>query len=165
MEMVFCIFIIFAIFFGDLYIKNRIEKSSTDGKGNVLAQEGREMPETGKTVWKGRISIRKYHNKGAVLDLGQSRSRIVATLSVVLSLIMTVVFLCSFGQRGNHFLRIGLALLLGGAFSNTYDRLKRKYVVDYFSFNVKWKPLSRIVFNLSDFCILIGAMLIVVGAA
>lgn len=65
---------------------------------------------------------------------------------------------------GNRLLRVGLALLLGGAFSNTYDRLKRKYVVDYLSFGVRWKGLRRIVFNVSDFCILIGAMLSALGA-
>ena len=35
------------------------------------------------------------------------------------------------GQKGKAALKLGLAFLLGGAFSNTYDRLKRKYVVDY----------------------------------
>ena len=61
-------------------------------------------------------------------------------------------------------MRTGLAFLLGGAFSNTYDRLKRKYVVDYFSLNVKWKRLRRIVFNISDFCIMTGALLTVIGS-
>ena len=73
-------------------------------------------------------------------------------------------FILSFGQHGNHLLRVGLSLLLGGGFSNTYDRLKRKYVVDYVSFNVKWKGLRKIVFNVSDFCIMIGALLIALGA-
>ena len=60
-------------------------------------------------------------------------------------------------------MKTGLALLLGGALSNTYDRLKRKYVVDYFSFGVKWKRLRNIVFNISDFCILAGTLLTVLG--
>ncbi|MCI8789255.1 MAG: signal peptidase II [Lachnospiraceae bacterium] len=51
----------------------------------------------------------------------------------------------------------------GGAFSNTYDRWKRRYVVDYLTFNVRWKPLGRVVFNLSDFCIMIGALCAVLG--
>ena len=76
---------------------------------------------------------------------------------------MAAVFVCSLGQRGNRLLRLGLSLLLGGAFSNTYDRLKRRYVVDYLTFNVRWKPLRRVVFNLSDFCILIGALLAVIS--
>ncbi|MDE6319457.1 MAG: signal peptidase II, partial [Lachnospiraceae bacterium] len=41
----------------------------------------------------------------------------------------------------------------------TYDRLVRKYVVDYVSFPVRNPRIRRIVFNISDFCILIGALL------
>jgi len=54
-------------------------------------------------------------------------------------------------------LKMSMALLLGGAYSNLYDRMKREYVVDYFGFNVKNQKLRSIVFNISDFCIMIGA--------
>ena len=54
--------------------------------------------------------------------------------------------------------------MLGGAFSNTYDRLKRKYVVDYVSFPVKNEKIRNVVFNISDFCIMIGALLMVLGS-
>ncbi len=56
-------------------------------------------------------------------------------------------------------LKTGLALILGGAYSNTCDRLRRKYVVDYVTF----PKISTIVFNLSDFGIIIGAVLLVVS--
>lgn len=144
-----CILIISAIFFGDLQVKNRIEKD--------------EMDDVQHSILGGRILIRKHHNKGFVLNWGQNRRRMVAVLSVLLSVLMTAVFLFSLGHRGKHLMHVGLSLLLGGAFSNTYDRLKRQYVVDYFSFNVKWERLQRVVFNLSDFCIMIGALLIVIG--
>ena len=77
--------------------------------------------------------------------------------------ILTVVFIVSLGHRGNNLLRLGLSLLLGGAFSNTYDRLRRGYVVDYVSFPVKWQAFRKIVFNCSDFCIIIGALLSALG--
>ena len=155
--------IISGIFFGEMWIKNRIEESGTDAKGNVMKQrtEG-EAPEP-RTYRNGRILIRKYHNKGAMLNLGERRRPVVAAVSVALSAVMAAVFVCSLGQRGNRLLRLGLSLLLGGAFSSTYDRLKRRYVVDYLTFNVRWKPLRRVVFNLSDFCILIGALLAVIS--
>ena len=140
------ILIVLLIFFGDLYIKNRIEKAGPEIRNRKY------------------FLIRKYHNKGAMLNLGQHKSRALAVLSVFLCLVLTAAFLLSLGNRGNNLLRSGLALLLGGAFSNTYDRLKRKYVVDYFSFQVKWTPLRRIVYNLSDFCIIIGALLAVLGS-
>ncbi len=149
-----CVLIISVIFIGDLRVKNAIEKSSA-----VLQPEDGEC-----SVLGGRILIRKHHNRGFVCNRWQNRQRTVAVLSLLLSVLMTLVFLLSFGQRGNHVMRTELAFLLGGAFSNTYDRLKRKYVVDYFSLNVKWKRLRRIVFNISDFCIMTGALLTVIGS-
>ena len=39
------------------------------------------------------------------------------------------------------------------------DRMTKGYVTDYFSLNVKWEKVRRLVFNISDFCILIGTIL------
>ena len=52
--------------------------------------------------------------------------------------------------------------MLGGAFSNTYDRLTKKYVVDYLELP-KVPLLNKIIFNLSDFCIALGALLTVLS--
>ena len=166
MAMIGYVFIVLGIFGGDLWIKNRIEKSEADAGGNVL---GRGKGPEGKApepvrLGGGRVLIRKYHNKGAMLNLGQKYPRVVAALSVALTALMAVAFVCSLGQRGNGLLRAGLAFLLGGAFCNTYDRLKRGYVVDYLTFRVGWKPLGRVVFNLSDFAIMVGALMAVLGA-
>ncbi len=140
--------IVALIFAGELGIKNYVEK-----KRNV---------EEEKEICKGRILLRKYHNKGACMNLGEKKSNVVAGLSLILTAALALVFLFTLTRHGNGWLKAGLSLLLGGAFSNTYDRLKRKYVVDYFSFGVKWAPLRAIVFNISDFCILIGALIIAI---
>ena len=55
--------------------------------------------------------------------------------------------------------KLGLTMVLGGALSNTYDRVFRGYVVDYFSFNVKWKKLSSVIFNIADLFIFIGSLM------
>lgn len=136
--------IILAIFTGEFFLKNHIEKTKEMGKTEEILG--------------GRILVRKYHNEGACMNLGKKRKGAVAALSLVLTAALSVVFLFTLTRHGRSGLKAALALLLGGAYSNTYDRLKRKYVVDYFSLNVKWAPLRRIVFNLSDFCILIGAL-------
>ena len=61
--------------------------------------------------------------------------------------------------------KLGTALMTGGALSNTYDRVKRGYVVDYFSFKTRCKKLERITFNLGDFMIFTGAALTFTGTA
>ena len=59
-------------------------------------------------------------------------------------------------MRGKKLLKAGLSLLLGGAFSNTYDRVMREYVVDYVSLKTGIAAIDRVVSNLADlFCILI----------
>ena len=140
-----------AVFLLDLLIKNHIENTKEEGEEEA--------------VWGGRLLIRRYHNKGAFLNAGERRRGLVAVLSVALTLGVTVLFLLTFSCRGSRLLKAGLALLLGGAYSNTYDRLMRKYVVDYVSFPVKNKKIRNIVFNISDFCIAVGALLMVLGSA
>lgn len=150
MGIVGCITLILGIFFGDLWIKNRIEAMDEDS-----------FP---KKKLQGKIELRRYHNTGAMLNLGAAKQTAVKAAAIGLTLLLTIVFIGSLGQHGKKTLRTGLALLLGGSFSNIYDRMKRGYVVDYFGFPVKWKWLRKIVFNLSDFCIMIGALLMAIGA-
>lgn len=144
-----CAALTMGIFGLDLFLKNRIEEKMEEGEERFL--------------FKGRLLLRKYHNSGAFLDMGEKRQKAVAFLSLCLTLFMTVMFLLTFTFRGNALLKAGLALLLGGAYSNTYDRMVRKYVVDYVSFPVKNKRFRKIVFNVSDFCIMIGALLLAIG--
>ncbi|MBQ8040198.1 MAG: signal peptidase II, partial [Lachnospiraceae bacterium] len=107
------------------------------------------------------IRVHKYHNPGAFLNLMQHKKKLLHGISVVFTLMIALVFMLTLFQKGNRVLKLGLALLLCGAFSNTYDRLSRNYVVDYFSFCTPWKKFNQIVFNISDFCILIGTLLVV----
>ncbi len=139
-----------AVFVLDLLIKNHVERTRV---------EGQEESACG-----GRILVRRYHNKGAFLNAGEHKRELVTVLSLALTLGATVLFLATFTFRGNRMLKIGLALLLGGGYSNTYDRMVRKYVVDYVSFPVKNTKIRNIVFNISDFCIMIGALLMVIGS-
>lgn len=134
------------IFTADLLIKNYMERTLEQGQEN--------------SVCGGKLLLRKHHNRGAVLNVGERRRGLVSGLSLVMTLGATVLFLVTFTHRGNKMLKTGLAFLLGGAYSNTYDRLVRKYVVDYVSFPVHNQRIGNIVFNISDFCIMIGALCI-----
>ena len=51
--------IIALIFIGELFIKNHVEKNRKDGEEKEILQ--------------GRILLRKYHNKGACMNLGERR--------------------------------------------------------------------------------------------
>lgn len=133
----------------DLYIKKQIE-------------ERKEM-NCCEPICKGKLLLRRYHNKGAFLNLGEKNPHLVAAISVGMTVFTSLLFLSTFSLLGKGILRWGLTLLLGGAFSNTYDRLKRKFVVDYVSFNVPWEAFRRIAFNIGDFAIMIGALMSVLS--
>lgn len=141
--------VILGIFGLELGMKDHIEKSLKDGEK--------------RPKWKGFLVIQKYHNRGAFLNIGERRPMIVAALSVILTLFLSGFFVCTLTRAGSEMLRWGLTFMLGGAFGNTYDRLRRKYVVDYVSFHVPVKRLREVVFNISDFCIMIGALLSVIS--
>ena len=138
------------IFSLDFVIKNRVEKDTAEGEEIKMEN----IP----------LLIKNYHNRGAFMNAGENNSKLVAILSVMMTLAVTVFFLVTFTFKGSRLLKTGLAFLLGGAYSNTYDRMRRHYVVDYVSFRVKNKFIRQIVFNISDFCIMIGALFIVLGS-
>lgn len=140
--------IIAAIFSLEFVIKTIVEKKSKTG--------------VTKSVCNGKILLRKHHNKGFALNKGQKRPQMVAVVSFLLCLIITVFALLT-GGRYNSMVKTGLSVMLGGAYSNMYDRLFRNYVVDYVSIGVKNKKLRRVVFNIADVCIMIGAILVIMG--
>ena len=135
-----------SLFAADSAMKSWIEKTDTVS----------EIQES--TVLQG-VAFKRYHNRGAMMNLGEERQQLVAALSFVFSAFVTGIFAVTLGMKGKRLLKTGLALILGGAYSNTYDRLRRKYVVDYITF----PKISAVVFNLSDFGIMIGAVLLTIS--
>ncbi len=54
---------------------------------------------------------------------------------------------------------IGLALVLGGALGNIYDRVVKGYVIDYADLHIgEWRPF--LIFNLADAAITIGVLIL-----
>ena len=109
----------------------------------------------------GKIIINRYHNKGAFLNLLDNNVKLVKALSCVILGILLVAFAIILPSKKKTGVKLGLSLILGGGASNLYDRFKRGYVVDYFSFNVK--KLKRIIFNISDICIFVGSAILLIS--
>ena len=138
------------IFFMDFFLKKKADGLKRLGKW--------------RSYWNDRIEVWKYHNHGGFYNLGQGKPDVVRGISLGLSAVAFVCFLLSLTFHGNRMLRSGLSILLGGAISNAYDRLTKRYVVDYLRLP-KIPILEKIIFNLSDFCILIGAMLTAIACS
>ena len=116
------------------------------GLRRFLNREGRKS----RTFWGGRIRLTALWNDGAAFSLPLKRT-LVSALSI---LILPLVWV--FRRRSP----IGAGLALGGGVSNLWERLKNRRVYDYVQFP-KLPKLGRYVWNLADFAILLGGVLLV----
>ncbi len=126
----------------------------------------KELPEEGDgTLCCGDIILlRKTYNKGAMLGMGRKAPRAVAGATALLAVGLACALRSGMKEKGGGMYKLGLAFLLGGGANNVCDRLVNGHVIDYFSFRVKWKWLNKIIFNLSDMFIFLGAVLAAVGS-
>ncbi|SFR58126.1 signal peptidase II [Anaeromicropila populeti] len=140
------IFVIIAglIFISDILLKNQIEKQWKDSEE--------------RTYFKGKLKVTKQYNKGACLNLMEDYPKAVLVVSGILLGAVLMGFALLLPKKRNYFLKTGLAMLVGGAGSNVYDRAVRGYVVDYLTLP-KVKMLKKIVFNIGDFFIFLGSIL------
>ncbi|MDF2944253.1 MAG: putative rane protein [Herbinix sp.] len=137
------ILLVAIVVIGEHYIKSYIEKNK---------QLGEE-----EKILKGKITIRKFYNKGAFLNFMENKKELVKTISCVLLGLILLLFAIMLPKKGNKLFKLGLSLALGGAISNVADRVLRGYVVDYFSIN--YKKLRNVIFNLADIAIFLGSAL------
>lgn len=129
----------------DLWCKYYIEKHFTD-------KEERE-------ICGGKICLRKVHNKGMALNIGEKKPQVIRVISGIICMLISVNYVLLLGKNGKLLKKTGMMWILAGAFSNCYDRFVRKYVVDYFGFRTKWEKMSRITYNLGDIFLFLGSFL------
>lgn len=133
---------------GDSVVKRKVEESSLGKKT--------------RSICGGRLLLQKVHNEGAILGIFEDKPEVVKNISLGMMAVIAVIYLNLLQEKGKAVLKIAFALTAGGAASNVTDRVRNHYVVDYFSIQTKWKRLRRIVFNLSDLCIMVGLTLFVI---
>ncbi len=127
----------------DLYLKNLIEKQEPENFPRPLAHT------------KEKIMLYHNHNAGFPFGFLQKYGTVVRTVPLVIVSGLTGVLCYLIPQKGKTLQKFSLAIVIGGALSNLYDRFVRRYVVDYFSF--QFGPLKKVVFNLGDICVFLGS--------
>lgn len=117
-------------------------------------------PEGEKTeLFGGRIILHQFRNKGFAMSKFRKYPGLVKNAAAAVNAAMAAVFASWLFHPGNVLKKLSFAMIVGGGLSNLYDRMKRGYVVDYVSFRTKWKKLTDLVFNISDFFIIGGTIL------
>ncbi len=77
-------------------------------------------------------------------------------IGATLLVIVVIIFYIRQVPPQYKYLRLGLALQLGGAIGNLVDRIRLGYVIDFFDFRI-WP-----VFNIADMAIVIGVCLLAI---
>ncbi len=115
------------------------------------------------TVIPGVFRLTHVLNTGAAFSLFDSASPILVRDSLIaFSIIAVIVVLAMLWRTGRELSLTGiaLALILGGAVGNLYDRLRFSHVVDFLEVHIvryHWPD-----FNIADSCIVIGACLLLI---
>ena len=110
------------------------------------------------------LSLTLVHNDGAAFSFlqhaGGWQRWFFISLSIVISTAI-VVWLARL-QSGRNWLACALALILGGALGNLWDRFTLGYVIDFIL--VYYQRWSWPAFNVADSAITVGAVMLIIDA-
>lgn len=111
------------------------------------------------------LDLTRLHNEGAAFgilsDAGGWQRWFFLGLAAAIG-VAIVFWLRSLPVRGQSWVAIALALILGGAIGNAYDRFVDGYVVDYLHFH--WGEHYFPAFNVADIGITTGAIMLIIDA-
>ena len=116
------------------------------------------------TVIPGIFRISDVHNTGAAFSMFAENASPVTVRNILIAFsAVAVIVLFGMLWRVGRYLTltsVALALILGGAFGNLYDRVVYHYVIDFLEVRIvhyHWPD-----FNVADSCIVIGACLLLI---
>jgi signal peptidase II len=103
------------------------------------------------------------HNRGAAFSFLSDASGWQRTLFIAIAALATAVIVAMLLRHsGERLFCAGLALILGGALGNLWDRIALGYVVDFLDFHAfGWHFWA---FNLADSAITVGAGLLILDS-
>jgi signal peptidase II len=121
------------------------------------------------TVIPGWFNLTLAHNSGAAFSFLADESGWQRWFFAIIALIVSIVifFWIKRLQAHERWVAISLALILGGALGNLWDRLTLGYVVDFLDVyyqNSQGKAMHWPAFNIADSAISIGAVMLIVDA-
>jgi signal peptidase II len=130
---------------------------------------------------KEHLTLTLAYNKGGAWGLFSDSSETLRRPFFLLVSVLAIAFIVSLYSRltpGQHALKWGLPLVLGGALGNLQDRIVRSSVIDFIDYRAEWvrsmnKLFARVsshwnitdhwpTYNVADICICIGVGLMAV---
>ncbi len=109
-----------------------------------------------------KLILRRVHNKGFFLDTLDQYPTLIKSATVCMVSCIAAMDYRLFQKKRRWAEKLGMIFFSAGALSNTFDRLVRGYVVDYFSIRSKNSKLSKITANLADIYIAVGGCILLI---
>ena len=107
-----------------------------------------------KQIIKGLFSLEYYENTGAAFSMLLTKTMLLAFVSLIAVILMTVVLLKY--RKKNRIFDLSLSFLIAGALGNMYDRFFQGYVIDFFKLHY-YNKYTFPIFNVADVLVCIGA--------
>lgn len=132
----------------DLYTKSLVQKAFSYGEHLTVTSF---------------FDLVRYHNEGAAFSFlanaGGWQKWFFTVITAVAVIVITYLLIKHYAEK---LFCTGLALVLGGAIGNLYDRLTLGYVVDFLYFHID--ELYWPAFNVADSAICVGVALLVLDS-
>ncbi|MCR4716984.1 MAG: signal peptidase II [Lachnospiraceae bacterium] len=145
----FIIIAIILIFLADLFIKAWARKALVD----------KDIDKA-----KGHIRFNLLYNSGAAMGIFSSHKKVLNVITILVVAFLLLVAPEYLKKNTSLLEKLGYTFATAGALNNSYERLFKGRVTDYISFPKFPGKIKNIVFNISDFLIMIGAVLLAVGS-
>lgn len=114
-----------------------------------------------RLILNGKMKLTRYHNEGAVMNTLKGKKKLIITISSILLVAANILFIILIHKKRENYRKLAFSFIIGGGASNLYDRCHNGYVTDYLNLSDNApKKLKKIVFNIADLFIFIGAIML-----
>ena len=103
-------------------------------------------------LWRGVLHLTYVENRGAAFGM-LSNQRWVFMVFSSIAIVGLTVYLFRF-CRENRWVKVAIAMIIGGGIGNMIDRIALGYVVDFVDFTL----IHFAVFNVADICVVVGGI-------
>lgn len=107
-------------------------------------------------LWENVFHLTYVENQGIAFGMFSGGRWIFIILSILVLIALAYMYTKT-ACRGK-FLKVGTALIYGGALGNMIERLAKGYVIDFFDFRLIGFP----VFNIADIAVCVGAVMLLI---
>ncbi len=107
-------------------------------------------------IWENVFHFTYVENRGIAFGLFSDARLLFIVFSILILIILAVVYTKT--PVRTRWMKVGTALIYGGALGNLLERLAKGYVVDFIDFRLINFP----VFNIADIAVCVGAVMLVI---